>query len=530
MSFSPLSIYDSVTSLHLPLSSALSVTSPSPFHSLHHNKKEGCHSPKHPNPHNKKFLIIQRSQSHTYIHIHSHSSSSPSSHSTDSMARKRIHAGASTRQEASSSKRSSKGKEQVPKEEEDTPPPSPRPSPPPRRSTPHPSSWSQRSKKLILHDTKEPSNLDSLDFKNKYGKSHSHFDPSRFISCAAFEFHSQVLVNRHLCASYVVNLENLSEKGIDFTAYFDDLKWSPIFKIRKPVYPNLVREFYANMMFHDGALHSYVKNVHLTLNRDTVSAALGYQDEGASAYIYGKWDNHAGVSLQVALTRVCENFSALDGTNLTHKALGPVRALLHRIITHVLMPQSGSYQRVTVCDTLVLFAILNSASISFAYLMIRHMWDCVRSDKKSNLPYGMFLTCIFEYFNVDLSNEPVENRFSVIKGGGVPDSAKEKKNKSSKASIFTESEDESLPSDSSDKFRFSETIKDVLTEFSNMSSMMVRSYKEARKQAYENEKAWTKCRERINLLVKSLEITDKDMAHSEGEQDFSDSDINLSDA
>ncbi|QHO18787.1 uncharacterized protein DS421_11g323510 [Arachis hypogaea] len=88
------------------------------------------------------------------------------------MARKGIHARPSTRQEAASSKRSSKGKEQVPEGKEDSLLPSPQPSPPPRRSTPHPSGWSaptQCTKKPILHDTREPSNLDSLDFKNKYG-------------------------------------------------------------------------------------------------------------------------------------------------------------------------------------------------------------------------------------------------------------------------------------------------------------------------------------------------------------------------
>ncbi|QHO08099.1 uncharacterized protein DS421_14g469580 [Arachis hypogaea] len=271
----------------------------SSFHSplyLFHHEKEVSHTKKQPNPHCKKNpLSATAPQSHTHIHIHPNSSSSPSSHSTASMARKTIHARATSRQEAGSSRKNTKGQEQVPEEEEEESPlPSPQPSPP-RRSTLHPSSRSQRTKKPVRHNTREPSNLDSLDFKNKYGKSHSHFDPARFMSCAAFEFHSQVL---------------------------------------------------------------------------TVSTALGYQDEGSWAYMSGKWDNQVRISLQVALTRVCESFSALEGTNLTHKALVPVKALLHRTINHILMPQRGSYQRVTVCDTLVFFAILNSSSISFAYLML----------------------------------------------------------------------------------------------------------------------------------------------------------------
>ncbi|QHO49670.1 uncharacterized protein DS421_1g16010 [Arachis hypogaea] len=343
---------------------------------------------------------------------------------------------------------------------------------------------------------------------------------ARFTSCAAYEFHSQVLVNRHLCASYVIFLENLFDKGIDFSTLFDKLKWTPLFKIRMLVYPNLIRKFYVNMMYHDGALHSYVKKVHLTLNKETISAALGYEDEGPRVYMSGKWDSQVGITLQTALSQVCENFSALDGTILTHKALSPVKMLLYRSINHILMPQSSSYQRVTVCDTLVLFAVLNSASISFAYLMVRHMWDCVRSDKKANLPYGIFLTCIFEYFNVDLLNEPVENRVSTLKGGGIFGAVKGKKGKSS---IAFDSESEYHPSKSS---KLSESVKDVLHEFSRMTNLMIKSSKEARKQAYENEKAWTKCNERINLLLKSFA---KDMADSDEEDDSLGSDINLSD-
>ncbi|QHO07054.1 uncharacterized protein DS421_14g460240 [Arachis hypogaea] len=263
-------------------------------------------------------------QSHTHIHIHSHSSSSPSSHSSKSIARKVIYPKGSTprKEAASSQKKGSKGNETM-HEDDDSPSPPPHHSPPPRRSTPHPSGCSapsQRLRRSTLHNTKEPPNLDSLDFKNKFGKSHSHYDPHRFISCAAYEFHSQVL----------------------------------------------------------GELYSYIKNTHLTLSHEPISAALGYEDEGARAFM--------------------------------------------------------------------------------------HMWDCVRSDKKCILSYGMFLTCVFEYFNIDLSNESVENRISMIKCGGVPESAKEKRAKGSKASVFSESEDESLLSaETSDKHRFSEMVKDVVT-------------------------------------------------------------------
>ncbi|QHN87148.1 uncharacterized protein DS421_16g552500 [Arachis hypogaea] len=183
---------------------------------------------------------------------------------------------------------SRKKKEKVPVAEEEESHTSPLPSPPqspPKKTTPGRST--QKIKGFALHNTREPANLESLDFKNKFNKSHSHFDPARFNSCASYEFHKEVLENRHLCATYLVNLDSLTNKGINVAPLFELLQWTPLLHIQKPVYPGLVREFYANIRLIDGTIHSYVKKVYLTLNPETIGTALGYPDEGPRAYMTG---------------------------------------------------------------------------------------------------------------------------------------------------------------------------------------------------------------------------------------------------
>ncbi|XP_052107844.1 uncharacterized protein LOC107496504 [Arachis duranensis] len=281
------------------------------------------------------------------------------------------------------------------------------------------------------------------------------------------------------------------------------------------VYPKLVRQFYANLRMIDGALHSYVKRVHMVLNSETISAALGYTDEGPRVYMNDKWDDHVGMTYKQILFHICANMSGLDGTVPTHKALGPTNSLLHHIITLILTPQSGSHNRVTVSDSLIIFALVTSTPISFAYLMIRHMWDCVRSTKKANLPYGMFLTCIFEYYKVDLTNESVENKTSMIKGGGAVKGTKSKKPMP-------------MDSDLESQFESSKATKSsrkILTEFSNMSTLMIQFHKAARKLASDNERAWSRCKERVDMMLKNLE---KDLGAG-SEENAADSDYNLSD-
>nr|XP_029150786.1 uncharacterized protein LOC112770498 [Arachis hypogaea] len=143
--------------------------------------------------------------------------------------------------------------------------------------------------------------------------------------------------------------------------------------VEKPVYLGLVREFYANMRLIDGTIHSYVKKVYITLNIEAIGTVLGYTDAGPRAYMAEKWDSQVGVTYKIVLQHICKNLSGLDGTIPTHKALGPTNSLLHRIITHILTPQSGLHNRVTFSDSLILFALVTSTPISFGYLMIRHM-------------------------------------------------------------------------------------------------------------------------------------------------------------
>ncbi|MED6208722.1 hypothetical protein PIB30_047887 [Stylosanthes scabra] len=50
---------------------------------------------------------------------------------------------------------------------------------------------------------------------------------------------------------------------------------------------------------------------------------------------------------------------------------------------------------------------------------MRHMHDSIKGDRNSALPYGMFLTKVFKAYFVNLDDEPYEEKFSYLKGGGA---------------------------------------------------------------------------------------------------------------
>ncbi|KAL4300070.1 hypothetical protein AHAS_Ahas17G0164100 [Arachis hypogaea] len=108
------------------------------------------------------------------------------------------------------------------------------------------------------------------------------------------------------------------------------------------------------------------------------SAPSSRPSKGVNAYIPGKWDTHLGVSHQDVLANICENVFLMDGVTPTHRALGPFRAQFHRIIIHILLSQSGPYQRVTLYDSLIIYAILNNIEVDKEPVL--------EEDEEENLP------------------------------------------------------------------------------------------------------------------------------------------------
>ncbi|MED6112130.1 hypothetical protein PIB30_058899 [Stylosanthes scabra] len=193
--------------------------------------------------------------------------------------------------------------------------------------------------------------------------------------------------------------------------------WLPLFDIKTRVYPNLVREFYASMMYHKSSIMSYVKGRAIMIDKAKLSGVLGYTKAGSD--IARKWEKSLNLSYEEALACVCENPSALVGISVTHKSLSPIHAQLHHIVNHILLPQSGPYQRVSFSDTLMLFELIMKVLISFGYLMMHHMYDCIRNEKLITLSYGIFFTKIFESYCIDFHDEPYEESYSQLKGGGA---------------------------------------------------------------------------------------------------------------
>ncbi|QHO27682.1 uncharacterized protein DS421_7g210130 [Arachis hypogaea] len=152
--------------------------------------------------------------------------------------------------------------------------------------------------------------------------------------------------------------------------------------------------------------------------------------------------------------------------------------------------------------------------------MVRHMFNCIKSDKNVALPYGIFLTCIFEQFGIELSNESYKNRHLYLKRGSSVKQHKKGLTRTEKV-VFGDIDDNELDdihppstlgtsgSTGHKSFLF-RIVKDVLQEFMNLSNHLFSTSKQERKLVIKHENALKKSTDRVDVLMKYVDNIQED--------------------
>ncbi|XP_016199475.1 extensin-like [Arachis ipaensis] len=122
--------------------------------------------------------------------------------------------------------------------------PTSEPTQPKTRSVP---TRSQRGKPRIPFKSIREPDIDPFAHKSYFMTSHSDYNPYRFKYAMNNDFYEGVIKYRTICPSFLADLPNLKKKSFPFVENLEFLDWNHLFNIKNPVYPLLVKEFYANM-------------------------------------------------------------------------------------------------------------------------------------------------------------------------------------------------------------------------------------------------------------------------------------------
>jgi hypothetical protein len=160
-------------------------------------------------------------------------------------------------------------------------------------------------------------------------------------------------------------------------------------------YPELIWYFYTNLTVDhaNDTISSLVKGVKITLDENTLGAILGLPSEGVTL-------NDLTLDSQPILAKILLSTNTI--LPWTQSKIHPIPRIISRILSYNILPKLGSFDYFSKDLSKLLYGIystfpINYASVVFSFIANYHLHKF--------LPFGCFLTKVFQHFDIPLTNE-----------------------------------------------------------------------------------------------------------------------------
>ena len=226
-----------------------------------------------------------------------------------------------------------------------------------------------------------------------------------------------------------VEVEALASECIDISEYLRSQNLINLLSVKDKCYDGLVREFYANSRANKdkSVVRSVVRNIHVEVSTEVLFAEFGLVDTGYSVdykMISAKnMDKLAvpGYDDREFVRQILQHDDSIRrAMGKKPKFYAPdmkvLPRLLHLIICHNIVPKGGSISSVSALERIMLWHLLNKKPLNIGKLMIATIFNKIRKirsrdNKKTHLPFGIFLTSIFRRFNVPIYTGHIDKGF-----------------------------------------------------------------------------------------------------------------------
>ena len=186
----------------------------------------------------------------------------------------------------------------------------------------------------------------------------------------------------------------------NFSSYFENVGLLELFSAenKKPSYPFLVQLFYTNIervgtIGGSEKIKTLVKGMEIELTTKTIGKIFNIPYQGVSLS-----------SVRMNDSDLLSNHIFLPGhgkpLNNSNK-LRPFPRFIARILAYNLFPKTGSFHFISLELAKAIYAIMGNIQVNWAEVY----FDNFLTIPRGFLPYGAFLTKIFDKFHVDLKSE-----------------------------------------------------------------------------------------------------------------------------
>ncbi|GAU51806.1 hypothetical protein TSUD_415940 [Trifolium subterraneum] len=219
-------------------------------------------------------------------------------------------------------------------------------------------------------------------------------------------------MTKPVAVSRLYNFAELSIGGVDLEKFVEPFEWKSFFHIKETVYPLLVQAFYYNaQVFPDKDLiTSNIKDVELVVDPYVIGSLIGIKSEGLE--VYGNdWYDQVKISKE-ELKRKMFTEEGAKKNSPPSSMLKTEYKLLHNMCQHSFFPRTGSKDKVTDLDLLMMYHMAKGVKLNLPYIILHHMIHVATSGyKKIALPYAMLLTRVFRLYYADMDNTLSENNY-----------------------------------------------------------------------------------------------------------------------
>ena len=211
-----------------------------------------------------------------------------------------------------------------------------------------------------------------------------------------------------------VDLDELED--LEPIRWFAHLEALPLLQIDEPIYPRLVRLFYANLYEDNDSLSTYILGTPIRIFDSTICELIGITEKDRGCYFKGKWDvKKIGATYSEAVKTIFANPN-LDFLPKSCEHLLPFNSkILHHIITSIIFPKQFHLDEISQIEIGTMYWIMTGQHNCFGYLIRQHMQDIMTKD--TILPYGRLITRILHAYDICIppDEESIQNdRYNII--------------------------------------------------------------------------------------------------------------------
>ncbi|GAU45127.1 hypothetical protein TSUD_135570 [Trifolium subterraneum] len=193
--------------------------------------------------------------------------------------------------------------------------------------------------------------------------------------------------------SRLYNFAELSIGGVDLEKFVEPFEWKSFFHIKETVYPLLVQAFYYNAQVfpEKDLITSNIKDVELVVDPYVIGSLIGIKSEGLEVY-RNDWYDQVKINKE-ELKRKMFTEEGAKNNSPPSSMLKTEYKLLHNMCQHSFFPRTGSKDKVTDLDLLMMYHMAKGVKLNLPYIILHHMIHVATSGyKKIALPYAMLLT------------------------------------------------------------------------------------------------------------------------------------------